>query len=60
MQERKLYSVKEAAALISVKPSTIRTWINQGKLRAIRLGRLFRIPAIAIDDLTKKPTTLKR
>jgi len=33
-----LHSVEEAAELLRVKPVTIRAWITQGRLMAVRLG----------------------
>ena len=35
----KLHNVEEAAELLRVKPVTVRAWINQGHLSAVRLGR---------------------
>jgi excisionase family DNA binding protein len=40
--EEKLYSVKELATKIFVSELTIRNWINQGKIKAKKIGgRLF-------------------
>jgi excisionase family DNA binding protein len=38
-----LRDVKGAAQLLAVSPWTIRAYIRQGKLRAVRLGRLVRL-----------------
>lgn len=38
-----LLTIPEAAALLRVKPSTVRAWLTQGKLPRIKLGRLTRI-----------------
>ena len=37
------YDVKMAAKLLLVSPWTIRSWIRNGKLRPVRLGRLVRL-----------------
>ena len=37
--ERLLWNVKEAGAALSLSPWTIRRWICDGKLVAVRLGR---------------------
>jgi len=46
----KLYSTKETAELLSVKESTIRSWILQCRLPVIRLGRLVKVR----DSIIKK------
>jgi len=39
----KLLDVYQAAEVMRVSVYTIRAWIRQGKLRAVKLGRLVRI-----------------
>ncbi len=39
----KLYTCEEVAEMFSVKVTTVRSWINKGKLKAYRVGRLYRI-----------------
>jgi excisionase family DNA binding protein len=39
------YDIQEAAAAVSVSPSTIRVEIHAGQLRAKKLGRAYRIGA---------------
>jgi excisionase family DNA binding protein len=41
--EAPLLDVYEAAELANLKPATIRTWINAGRLPAMRAGRRFRV-----------------
>ena len=38
-----LVSVKQAAGLLSCSPDAIRKWIFQGRLRAVKVGRLTRL-----------------
>ena len=38
-----LLTIPEAAALLRCKPSTIRAWFTQGRLRRTKVGRLSRI-----------------
>jgi excisionase family DNA binding protein len=40
--EDKLYTPKEAAALLGITVSTVRSWFSTGKLRRIKVGRLTR------------------
>jgi excisionase family DNA binding protein len=45
------FSVEEAAAMLSLSPWTIRAWIRQGKLSAIKLGRRVVVTREALRDL---------
>ena len=46
-----LYSVQEVATVLGVHPETVRRLIHQGRLGAIRVGRLLRIPEDALAAL---------
>jgi excisionase family DNA binding protein len=49
---KRLYSVAEAADELNVSTKTIRRYISQGHLTAIRVGpRLLRIPAASLACL---------
>ena len=48
MLSKPLMTVHEVADLLKVKESTVRTWINESDLRAIKLGRDWRV---AVKDL---------
>lgn len=39
----KFYSTPEVAEMFSVKPSTVRVWIREGKLRAMQINRYWRV-----------------
>ncbi|HID29338.1 MAG TPA: DNA-binding protein [Desulfobacterales bacterium] len=43
--EKSLFSTPELARLLGVFHTTIRRWIEQGKIRGIRVGRNYKIPA---------------
>lgn len=45
------YTTEQVAALLAVKPKTVRAWIEQGELRALKLHRQWRIPTGEIDRL---------
>ena len=49
--QRLLYSIGEVAKLLGVSPITVRKWIKQGKIHAIKLGRKYAIPATEIDKI---------
>lgn len=44
-----LYSVTQVAKLFQVSPETVRTWIKNGSLRAIKMGH-WRVPQSAIKE----------
>jgi excisionase family DNA binding protein len=46
-----LYSVREVAEQLGVHPETIRRHIHEGRLEAVRVGRLLRIPKEALETL---------
>ena len=50
MLSRPLLTVHETAEQLKVKESTIRAWIRNGKLRAIKFGREWRI---TVKDLER-------
>lgn len=39
MTDKLALGLKEAAAAVGLSPWTLRHWIKQGRLRAVRLGR---------------------
>jgi excisionase family DNA binding protein len=49
----KYYSPEEIAEQFNLKPATVRKWIRQGKLKAIKLGRLWRIPEEELQRFIK-------
>lgn len=40
---KELYTVEQAAEKLQVDPETIRIWLRAGKLKGIKVGRLWRI-----------------
>jgi excisionase family DNA binding protein len=41
----------QMAELVSVRPKTIRVWIDRGLINAVKLNRRWRIPAGELDRL---------
>ena len=50
MEELRIYTVKEVADLLKVSKMTVSRYIQSGKLKSRKLGRMHRI---ADDDLRK-------
>ncbi|MEM1633022.1 MAG: helix-turn-helix domain-containing protein [Sulfolobales archaeon] len=40
----KLYRTSEAAELLNISVSTVKNWMKQGKLRTLRIGKLWMVP----------------
>ena len=53
MSEPRLFGIKEAACLLSVSSWSIRRWIRQHKIHAVRLGRRVLVPAGEIERLSR-------
>jgi excisionase family DNA binding protein len=49
--EPKFYNTEEAARVLGVNVQTMRRYLRDGKVRAIRLGRDWRISEAAFDEL---------
>ncbi len=50
----KYHSPEEIAEQYNLKPGTVRLWIRQGKLKAVKLGHLWRIPDDALQKFLKQ------
>jgi excisionase family DNA binding protein len=46
----RLYSVQEVAGQLGVHPETIRRLIHEGRMDAVRVGRILRVHGHALDD----------
>jgi len=44
MERPKLYTPAEVADMLRVTPAAIHQWVKQGKIKAVRIGRIVRIP----------------
>lgn len=49
MLRQPLLTVHETAERLKVKESTVRTWIRDKKLRAIKFGREWRVAVIDLE-----------
>ena len=50
----KLYSVKYAQNYLGVCDETVYRYIKSGKLRAVKVGGLWRIPSEVLDEFLKR------
>lgn len=57
--EEILYSVKQVGILLKVHPLTVRRYIREGKLKAIRIAGNIRIPQSYLDNFSEEVKTNK-
>jgi excisionase family DNA binding protein len=55
-----LYSVEEVAALLGLHVKTVRGYVHDGRLDAVRIGRQYRIGADALEAFTGRAVTPPR
>ena len=55
--EEKLLTPKEVASILAVSPKSVREWLQQGRLKGVRVGRLWRIRKRDLDAFLD-PTVL--
>jgi excisionase family DNA binding protein len=44
-------TIEEAAERLKLKPQTVRDWLNAGKLKGVKLGRVWRVDKDALDRM---------
>jgi excisionase family DNA binding protein len=49
-----LLSVNQVAIILKVHPLTVRRYIKEGKIQALKAGGNIRIPQSALDNMTQK------
>lgn len=55
-----LYSVEEVAALLGLHVKTVRGYVRDGRLEAVRIGRQYRIGSDALEAFTGRPVAPQR
>ena len=51
---QQLLTIKQASELLACSPAAIRKWIFQGRLRAVKVGRLTRLRQEDIERVASK------
>lgn len=54
MNKEQFYTTKEIAEKYKLTPEAVQKWIKEGKLKAIRLGKVWRISESALQDFIKE------
>lgn len=50
-----MYSVERVADLLGLHPRTVRGYIRSGRLKAVRIGKQYRIARTDLEELTGRP-----
>ena len=51
-EKPRLFRPDEVARILDISRWTVYGWINQGRIRSVKIGRLVRIPESELDRLT--------
>jgi excisionase family DNA binding protein len=54
---QELYSVEEIAKLLNLHVRTVRNYVREGKLKAVRIGKQYRIAREDLEALTGRPAS---
>ncbi|WP_242624198.1 helix-turn-helix domain-containing protein [Micromonospora kangleipakensis] len=54
-----MYSVEQVADRLGLHPRTVRGYIRAGRLRAVRIGKQYRIARADLDALTGRPPSAR-
>lgn len=57
MDEKSFLTTEDIAELLELNVSTVRRYIREGKLRAIRLGKYYRIRSEDFEEFLKERQT---
>lgn len=57
MLSKPFFTTHDVAELLKVSEATVRTWIHDGELRAIRVGREFRLAAKDLEAFVNAHAT---
>jgi excisionase family DNA binding protein len=53
------YTIPEAASALRVSPREVRTWIEEGRLRAFEVHGRWRIPVTEVSQAVERPPELR-
>jgi excisionase family DNA binding protein len=55
MDDEPLLTIQQVATKLQVTTKTVRQWLQRNQMRGIKAGKLWRIPASAVDEFLKRP-----
>lgn len=54
MKNDEYFTPQEVADKFKVKKRTVYLWVKEGKLKAVKFGRLLRIPREALEEFVRE------
>ena len=54
MLRKPLMTVREVAEMLKVKETTVRTWIRERKLRAVKVGKDWRVAVVDLESFVNE------
>ncbi len=54
MEDERFYTIKEVAELLKVSDGAVRKWLKSGKLKGIKLGRIWRIKKSDLEEFVNE------
>ena len=54
--QKELYSVEQVADLLNLHVRTVRNYVREGRLKAVRIGKQYRIAREDLEAMTGRPT----
>jgi excisionase family DNA binding protein len=54
---QELYSVEQVASLLSLHVRTVRNYVREGRLKAVRIGKQYRIAREDLEAMTGRPAS---
>jgi excisionase family DNA binding protein len=55
--EEKIYTTEQVAKILQIHPLTVLKYIKDGRLKAIRLGRVYRVREAALQKFLEQEST---
>lgn len=55
--KEQIYTTEQVAKLLQIHPLTVLNYIKSGKLKAVKLGRVYRIRESALQDFLEQEST---
>jgi excisionase family DNA binding protein len=55
--DEKIYTTEQVAKILQIHPLTVLNYIKSGKLKGVRLGRVYRIRESALQNFLEQEST---
>ena len=55
--DEKIYTTEQVAKILQIHPLTVLNYIKSGKIKAVKLGRVYRIRESALQNFLEQEST---